>query len=68
MGHNVASSMMQGRIDDYEETRRDSFVRESDDLDISNWIASRGDDSTLGELENPDVYENRRVGVKATKP
>ena len=68
MGHNVASSMMQGRIDDYEETRRDSFVRESDDLDISNWMASRGDDSTLEELENPDFYENRRVGVKVPKP
>ena len=67
MGHNVASSLMQGRTDNYEETRRNSYVRDTDDLDTSSWIAKAHDESTLEELENPDTYPQRKVGVKEPK-
>ena len=68
IGHNVAKSVMQGRTDNYEETRRDSFVNENDDLDTSNWIATNNEDSVLEELNNPDTYENRQIGVRPPKP
>ena len=68
IGHNVAKSIMQGRTDNYEETRRESFVNENDDLDTSNWIASNNEDAVLEELHNPDTYENHKIGVRPPKP
>ena len=59
---------MQSRTDNYEETRRESYVNSINDHDTSNWIATNNEDSVLEELHNPDIYENRKIGVKPPKP
>ena len=55
IGHNVVKSIMQSRTDNYEETRRESYVNSINDLDTSNWIATNNEDSVLEELHNPDT-------------
>ena len=59
---------MSGRTDDYTETKRNSFVPHDENLDVSNWVNTRGEESAPEDLENPDVYENRSVGVKVPCP
>ena len=68
MGHNLASCKMQGRLDEYSETRRNSYVKNGEILDKSNWADISRDDSTLEAFENPDTYENRKIGSKPPKP
>ena len=38
IGHNLSSSVMSGRTDDYTETKRNSFVPHDENLDVSNWV------------------------------
>ena len=46
---------MSGRTDDYTETKRNSFVPHNENLDVSNWVHTRGEESVPEDLENPDV-------------
>ena len=66
MGHNLVSSTMSGRTNDYEESRGPGLVDDSDDHDISNWMAE-DNESVLEELENPDTYQHRKIGKKEVK-
>ena len=59
---------MSGRIDDYTKNKRNSFVPHNDNLDVSNWVITRGEESSPEDLENPDVYDNRTIGVKVPCP
>ena len=68
MGHNIATSTLQGKTSDYSETRRDSYVKNGENLDKSRWADFSRDDSTLEAFENPDVYQNRKIGSKPIKP
>ena len=68
MDHNIAISAMQGKTDDYSETRRNSYVKNGENLDKSSWAEFSRDDSTLEAFENPDVYANRKIGSKPQKP
>ena len=68
MGHNLASSKLQGRSDNYSETRRNTYVKNGESLDKSSWADISRDESTLEAFENPDIYKNRKIGSKPPKP
>ena len=65
MGHNVASAINSGRIDDYEESQSRT-AGEAGDHDVSNWVPEF-ENSVLEELECSDPYSQRRVGEKEVK-
>ena len=65
MGHNVSTSMMQGRTDEYEESRGGTgATANDDDHDKSSWLP-QNENSVLEELENRDTYTHRKIGEKA---
>ena len=66
MGHNLVSSTMAGRTNDYEESRGPRLVDDSDDYETSNWVAENND-SVLEELENTDTFKHRKIGKKEVK-
>ena len=64
IGYNVATSMMTGRVDEYEETRSKRSSNTDDNNDVSTWVPTDLESSVLEELECEDVYSDRIVGVK----
>ena len=63
IGYNVSSSTMKGRTDEYEVSRDKNLIENDDDHDSSNWIV-QNENSVLEELDNQDVYNQRKIGEK----
>ena len=63
ISHNVVSSSLKGRVDDYEETRGNDDTEHTEGNDTSNWVPVV-DKSSLEELDNPDPYAHRVVGLR----
>ena len=62
MGHNVKTATLKGRVNEYQETQSEETYQENENPDISTWIP--GDENSLLDLEDEDVYEHRKVGER----
>ena len=63
IGYNVASAMMAGRVDEYEEARGKTSLEADDNNDVSTWVPNNLETSELEELECDDIYSDREIGV-----
>ena len=60
IGYNVLKTNSCGNIKDYEEAR--NAGANDEDNDVSTWIPSVTEESTLEELSCNDIYANRVIG------